>query len=283
MAMQGNYILVNGKLLLETKAVLAADNRAFRYGDGVFETLLWQNGKIRNLSFHVDRIQHAFKMLKLEGSIAFSAPYLQDLVKLLLNKNESLNQTCRIRLQIYRDGGGLYSPISNQAAYLMESSPISPDNEKLGVKSGLIVGIYEEHYKSTYTLSNLKSINCLPFVLAGLYRKQMGLDEVLILNQEGRLCEALSSNIFIYYQNTLYTPALSEGCVDGTMRRAVIQLAHQQEIPVVEAKIDPQILKEAEEVFLTNAIKGVQWVMGFQQKRYFNNISKRFQSLVSNL
>src|SRR5690606_35372530 len=132
-----------------------------------------------------------------------------------------------------------------------------PESDKIGKQAGLRVGLYTEQYKPTYPLSNLKSINCLPFVLAGLFRKQQGFDEVILLNQEGRLCETLSSNIFVCYNNAIYTPALSEGCVDGTMRRAVIEIAKEMGKTIVEAKIQPQILLEADEIFLTNAIKGI--------------------------
>jgi branched-chain amino acid aminotransferase len=110
--------------------------------------------------------------------------------------------------------------------------------------------------------------------MAGLYKTQNKLDDVFLLNQHGFLCEAGSSNIFILYQNQLYTPALSEGCVEGVMRQVIIKLAKQNNIPVTEAQINPDILYEADEVFLTNAGRGIQSVMGFGVRRYFNETSK---------
>jgi branched-chain amino acid aminotransferase len=279
--MQGKYIYFNDQFFLENKAVITAENRAFRYGDGVFETMLWRPNGIRNLSDHVARIQHAFNVLKFEHAERFNAETIHQLVSKLLNKNESIHQLNRIRMQFFRSGGGFYSPVSNTPEWVIQSMPIIPESDKIGKQAGLRVGLYTEQYKPTYPLSNLKSINCLPVVLAGLFRKQQGFDEVILLNQEGRLCETLSSNIFVCYNNAIYTPALSEGCVDGTMRRAVIKIAKEMGKTIVEAKIQPQILLEADEIFLTNAIKGIQWVMGYEQKRYFNTLSKQLQDRVN--
>ena len=98
--------------------------------------------------------------------------------------------------------------------------------------------------------------------------------EAVRITGSGFLCEAGSSNVFIGYQDHLYTPALSEGCVEGVMRQVVIKLARENNIPVTEAQINPDILYEADEVFLTNAGRGIQSVMGFGVRRYFNEVSK---------
>jgi len=125
--------------------------------------------------------------------------------------------------------------------------------------------------------NRIKSLNAQIYVLAGIYKKKMAFDDVLILNQEGYLCESLISNIFVYYEKVLYTPALSEGCIEGVMRRVVMDMAQDEGIEVVEAQISPEIMKRADEIFCTNAVQGVQWVMGYKQKRYFNKISRILQ------
>ncbi len=112
------------------------------------------------------------------------------------------------------------------------------------------------------------------FVMAGLYKQQNKLDDAFILNQNGFLCETISANVFVLYRDHLYTPALSEGCIGGVMRQVVMELATANNIPMTEAQLDPEILNQADEVFITNASRGIQWVMGFGRKRYFNEISK---------
>ena len=99
----------------------------------------------------------------------------------------------------------------------------------------------------------------------------------MLLKQEGYLCESLSSNVFVWYEKKLYTPAISEGCIEGVMRKVVIEMALDSGIEVIEAQISPDILMAADEIFHTNAIHGVQWVMGYKQKRYFNRISRMLQ------
>ena len=119
--------------------------------------------------------------------------------------------------------------------------------------------------------------------MASIFKAQNGLDEVLLLNQNGFLCEAASANVFVYYQNHLYTPALSEACVEGVMRQVVIDLAKRINIPVTEAQISPDILYQADEVFVTNATRGIQCVMGYGVKRYFNRVSKALMDELNKL
>jgi branched-chain amino acid aminotransferase len=110
--------------------------------------------------------------------------------------------------------------------------------------------------------------------MAGLFKSQNRLDEAMILNQYGFLCESISANVFVVYNKQIYTPSLAEGCISGVMRTAIMQLCKMNDMPLIEAQINPEILKEAEEVFITNATQGIQWVMGYGRKRYFNEVSK---------
>ncbi|SEN49079.1 branched-chain amino acid aminotransferase [bacterium A37T11] len=271
------YININGEIVVDSKPVLTTGNRGFRYGDGIFETMRWADEDIRFLDYHLERLRESMHMLHLEGSHLYSVDFLREKAAELVQKN-NFKADVRLRLGIYRGGGGLYSPEINKAAYVMEASDLSATEHK----SGLIVDIYAEYRKPVSSLSKLKSANSLLYVMAGLYRKQKGLDEVIILNQNGFLCESGSSNLFVWYENKLYTPAVSEGCIAGVMRRVVIELALGNDIQVIEAQINPDILQLADELFLTNAIHGIQWVMGYKKKRYFNRISKLLQEKLNN-
>ena len=271
-----HYIDFNKKLLPEKETILTAENRAFRYGDGLFETMRWMDGDIRFLAHHVSRLQEGMRLLQLERPTAFDAHFIRSRAAELVKKNGLEGQHVRVRLQVYREGEGLYSPQQNRASYVMSVSKLDPDDAKHR-KIGLIVDVYSEFRKPYSELAKLKSSNALVYVMAGLYRKKNGLDDVLILNQEGFLCESMSSNVFIWYGKKLYTPALSEGCIDGVMRKVVIEMALEEGLEVIEAQIHPAIMNQADEIFHTNAIHGVQWVMGYKQKRYFNRISRMLQ------
>lgn len=273
--MNDRYVNNNGSLVLENQPILTCHNRSLRYGDGLFETMRWMDNDIRFLSYHVERLQQSMQVLHLDGTQMFDAYFIREKTAELVKKNR-LGSDARIRLSVYRSGGGLYSPETNKAHYLLEATDLAQDGYHLN-KTGVIIDVYDAHKKAVNDLSHLKCNNALIYVLAGIERKRLGCDDILILNQEGFLCESLSANIFVWYDHKLYTPALSEGCIAGVMRRVIIEMAGEIGIEVVEAQISPEILHETDELFLTNAIHGIHWVMGYQKKRYFNHLSKRLQ------
>lgn len=270
------FILFNDQFLASDTAILQASNRAFKFGDGFFETMRMCNGKLQFAELHADRIRATMKVLKMDGYNLLDDYFLKQKTGELYRKNR-INGNVRFRLTIYRQGEGLYTPETNKVGYLLEAKPLETSTYELN-KKGIIIDVYDEIPKPINKLSNYKTTNSLPFVMAALYQKQHRLDEVLLINQNGFLCESTSSNLFVIYQNQIYTPALSEGCVGGVMRNVIMQLAKQHQLPLIEAQINPQILNEAEEVFLTNAVSGVRWVMGYGRKRYFNEVTRAFSA-----
>ncbi|TCV08258.1 branched-chain amino acid aminotransferase [Sphingobacterium alimentarium] len=269
------YINFNGEIVPEDAKLLTADNRGFRYGDGLFETMLYQGGEIRFLHLHIERLQRSMQTIQLEQSTMFDEYFVKKITDELIRKNNMVGQRVRVRLTVFRDGGGLYTPAANKPAFILQVQKM--DIQLRDKKVGLIVDLYTELKKPYSDLSAIKSNNSLIYVLAGNYKKKFDYDDVFILNQEGFLCEALTSNLFIYYDKVLYTPALNQGCIDGVMRRVVMDMAEEEGIPVVEAQISPEIMKTADELFCTNAVQGIQWVMGYKQKRYFNKLSRILQ------
>jgi len=266
------YILFNDEFFPSEQAVIKASNRGFKFGDGLFESMRMCNGKLQFAEQHADRLRGGMKALKMEGHALLDEYFLKQKTAELLKKNK-LNGNVRFRLSVYRDGEGLYTPQSNKIGYLLEAIPLDQTHYELNQK-GLIIDVYDDLTKQIDKLANYKTSNALLYVMAGLFQKQHRLDEAMILNQNGFLCESTSSNVFVVYQNQIYTPALSEGCVGGVMRSVVLKLAKMHNLPLIEAQINPDILNEAEEVFVTNASSGIRWVMGYGKKRYFNEVAK---------
>lgn len=270
--MAKHFINFNGEIYSEEDKLLSIANRGYRYGDGLFESMRMAKGKLKYANLHADRLQKGMKALKLEGYSQMDAYFLKDKADELCKRNK-ISQNARLRLTVYRNSGGLYTPDSNKNGYSLEASALDSPYYDINSK-GLIMDIYDDILKPINKLSNIKTCSALPYVMAGLYKKQHKLDEAFILNQQGFLCETISSNVFLVYKGTLYTPALSEGCVAGVMRQVVMDISKKNKLPLIEAQINPEILNEADEVFITNAVKGIQWVMGFNRKRYFNEISR---------
>ncbi len=270
------YILHNDEFVPADQPILTAHNRGFRYGDGLFESMRMSNGKLKFAEQHADRLKAGMKALKIEGGNLLDEYFLRQKTTELCKKNK-FRDNVRFRLSVYRAGEGLYTPANNKSGYVLEASALTENNYELN-KKGLIVDVYDELTKQVDKLANYKTSNSLLYVMAGLYKKQHRLDEAFILNQNGFLCESISSNVFVVYNQQIYTPALSEGCITGVMRGVVMNIAKMNNISMVEAQINPEVLKEADEVFVTNAVGGVRWVMGYGRKRYFNEVAKELSA-----
>ena len=270
--MKAHFINFNGQIVPSEQAVLTIFNRGFRYGDGLFETMRWMKSELKFAELHADRISRGMKILKIEDYSEIDTYFLKEKVSELIRRNK-IGANARIRLSIFRDSEGLYSPTGNKLGYAIEVNKIFETDYTTNNK-GLIVDLYDEIPKPVNKLSNLKTSNSLIYVLAGVFKTQNSLDEALIINQNGFLCESMSSNVFVVFNNEIYTPALTEGCIAGVMRQVVMKIAKENNLVITEAQINPAILEQADEVFLTNASKGIQWVMGYNGKRYFNEISR---------
>ena len=270
--MSQEYLLFNDEYHAVDAPVLTTSNRGFKFGDGLFESMRMINQKLQFADLHADRLAAGMKALKIDGHALMDDYFLRQKTADLAKKNR-WNGNVRFRLSVYRQGAGVYTPESNKSGYVLEGLPLKSIAYELNSK-GLIIDVFDEMTKSIDKLSNFKTSNALLYVMAGLFKTQNRLDEAIILNQSGFLCESISSNIFVVYDKQIYTPALTEGCVGGVMRSSIMQICKMNDIPLIEAQISPEVLKEAEEVFITNATQGIQWIMGYGRKRYFNEFSK---------
>lgn len=268
-----SYIWLNGEFITTDNPVVNSTNRAFRYGDGLFESIHCYGTQPRYLSLHYKRLTRGLQVLEMELPFYLSEDRLSEVIGKLLNKNRFFGSV-RVRVTVFRNGGGLYTPESNEASVMVESQPLDfrffPLNQK-----GLVVDIYPDIRKPVNILSPIKSCNALLYVKAGLYRKAKKLNDCIILNEFGRVAESISSNIFVVKNGEIFTPGLGEGCVPGVMRQVVIDLAQKVGYQVSSnVAINPKVFSTCDEVFLTNAISGVRWVLGVGTNRYFNNVSK---------
>ncbi len=261
-----NYINLNGKIVLPNKAHLPIDNGAFRYGYGLFETMLITGGKINLANYHWDRLFEGMGKLYFEIPKLLTPQKLEEEVLKTVKKN-NLESLCRVRLQAYMQGGGLYDPTTNQPGYLIACFEIGEDSRQLN-QNGLVVGFAEGLNKSNDTLSNLKSCNALIYALAAKQAKEYHWNDALILNTKGNIIESTIANLFLVKGGTVFTPPLSDGCVAGVTRRNILNRCPE----VVQKPISMEDLLMADELFLTNAIKGIRWVGNFAGKQYSNNL-----------
>jgi branched-chain amino acid aminotransferase len=266
-----NKINFNGKIIDADQTIFYADNRAFKYGDGLFETIRVFNGKIPFLDVHFKRLEAGLLKLKYEIPDYFSTSFFETETQKLVNGKGNH----RVRLTVFRTAGGFYTPTNNHPLFLIESSILNDSIFELN-KKGLHVGLYTEIRLPQNYISNLKTCNSLPYILAGIHCKKEGFDDCFLLNNSGNIAECVSSNVFIVKNETILTPSLSEACVSGTMRKIIIEIAKAQNIQVEETSINVADLKDANEVWLSNAIQGIRWVEIFNGFHFENKITEQF-------
>jgi branched-subunit amino acid aminotransferase/4-amino-4-deoxychorismate lyase len=267
------YICLNESYYKSDQYILNSDNRAFRYGDALFETIHANGTEPQFLKLHIKRLVNGMKILRMNVPATFRPEYFKALITNILNKNRQL-QGARVRLTVFRKPGGLYTPDTNNVSFLIESSPLEHDEYVLNIK-GFAVDIFEDIPKPLNALSNVKSTNSLIYILAGIYKKENNLDESLILNEKHRIAESVSSNIFIAKDAKVFTPSINEGCIDGIMRYKIINILRSAGYFVNDnCSLTLQDLLTADELFLTNVITGLRWVVAFRQRRYYNKLSK---------
>lgn len=264
-----NYICFDGNTLPAGQPVLLPANRAYRYGDGLFETMRVVNGNILLADYHFQRF---FSSLELMKMIFPSFLTKEEIIKQVVHlcRQNKCEQLARIRLSVFGGNGNLYE--SQTVQYIIECWPLNPAFNQLN-KEGLLIGVFSGSQKSSDPFSNLKSGNFLPYVMAAKYAKENGWDDCLVTNVHGRIADATIANLFLVQGKEIITPALGEGCINGVMRRHLIEQLKKAGYQVKEQPVTVQEVKNADEVFLTNAISGIRWVRQFDEKKYTNALT----------
>lgn len=270
-----NLISFNKEFIPPAAFKLELSNRAFRYGDGFFETMHGNGLDIQFIDDHFQRIQKAALILKIDLPEYFTLYFLKEQVAGLLRRCK-LFQGARVKLTICRNGEGFYIPKSNSADILIEAFYLSKGPYVLNAE-GIAIGIYDEMPKPVSLYSTIKSINAQHNILAGVFAKQNGFDDALLVSDEGNIIEATSSNVFALKGNMLLTPSIESGCVDGIMRKQLLKIAVSLGYNVdANAIIIPDDLLTMDELFLSNAIVGIKSISGFENRRYYKRSAMKF-------
>lgn len=267
------HFIFNGKLLKQGLAIVGANNRGLRFGDGLFETIKSKNNHLEFIDEHFARLWKGMQVLQFTIPKQFTPDYLEQEIQTLLKKNGH-DKMARIRLTVFRGDGGLYNATDHKPDYLIQSWALPAETGGWN-SNGLVIGIYSDVKKSCDILSNLKHNNFLPYALAALHAKKEKWNDAVLLNNEGRLCDTSIANIFLIKNEVIYTPALIEGCIAGVMRRNLVEKLTAAGYKLVEGKISVDELMDADEVFLTNSIYNMRWVQSAGNKKYSNEQTQK--------
>jgi branched-chain amino acid aminotransferase len=252
-----NFVCFNNKILPASEPALTIQNRGYKWGDGVFETMKVHKGSVLFEELHFDRLSFSLKLLGIDAP--FRQKELAENILKLCSKN-NCTELARVRLEVYREENG-------GAGYTIEAIPLDEAAMNWN-KRGLTLTISPHARKANDAFANLKSANFLPYVMASIYAQQNSWDDALVLNSNNAIADSCRANIFLIRNEEVFTPALHQGCVNGVMRKFVIDWCKKNGFVVHQEQITEADLLNADEVFLTNAIQGIRWVQRFKEKEY---------------
>ncbi|PXY39901.1 aminotransferase class IV [Flavobacterium cheongpyeongense] len=258
----------NGDIIGQDENILT-QNRAFLYGDGVFETLKVINGKILFLEDHYFRLMASMRVVRMEIPMNFTMEYFEEQI-LDLIKKKGISASARARITVFRNDGGLYLPKTNLVSYLIHATSLENTSYVVNI-APYEVDLYKDFYVTKQLLSSIKTTNKLINVTGSIFANENSLDNCILINDSKNVVEMLQGNLFLVTGKKLITPPISEGCLNGVMRKQILALAKKTEgIEVLEEIISPFDLQKADELFLTNVITGIQSVTKYRKKEFTN-------------
>ncbi|MEZ0183974.1 aminotransferase class IV [Flavobacterium oncorhynchi] len=260
----------NGNIALEEN--ILTQNRAFLYGDGVFETVKIINNKILFLEDHYFRLMASMRVVRMEIPMNFTMEYFEEQILNLL-KEKNISGSARARITVFRKDGGLYLPKSNEVSFLIHAVALESTLYALNTAE-YEVDLYKDFYITKQLLSSIKTTNKMINVTGSIFAHENGLANCILLNDAKNVVEALQGNLFMLVGKKLITPPVSEGCLNGIMRKQILALAKKIEgIEITEEIISPFDLQKADELFLTNVITGIQPITKYRKKEFTSNLA----------
>jgi len=265
-------LIYNGEFYPSNQPILSINNRSFRYGDGLFESIRVVNGEVYNFEAHFTRLIEGMRMFNIEIPEYFTIEYFENQIKSLIQHN-GIHKGGRVKLTIYRKGEvASYYSETNEPGFIIEAESFSSNEFELST-DGIDIDVFDEITKPLNKYASFKTTNAFFYVSAIHAAKEKGLGDHLLINEKMNIIESTNSNFFIVSNGILYTPPLSSGCVGGTMRMKVINLALANNIKVYESSITAGHLLSCDEIILTNAIQGIKWVRSYKTKRFFHKMA----------
>ncbi len=275
-------ININGTLVDDSKATIHIANRGYTYGDALFETIRVNSEAILFWEDHYFRLMASMRILRMEIPLHFTMEFLQEEILKIIRQNNLSNSSARIKIIVNRKQGGLYTPDHNSVDYSISAIAIPAQFYTISESEPYEITLFKDHYAATDLLSTLKSTNKLIHVLGGIFAKENGFANAILLNANKNVIECLNGNLFLVRGNTIKTPPISDGCLKGVLRTQLLRILNKlDDYEVIEASISPFELQKADELFITNVITGIQPITKFRKKNYKAVISKKLVGVLN--
>ncbi len=260
-------VLFNGRITPESSVDALLSNRGFLYGDGFFETIVLREGRVFFLEQHLERALNAMQVLQLQSDKAWTLYRLETFLRQLWELNGSPKDAV-FKWMVWRNSEGLYAPIQQQSShYLIE---LKPYRSAPAVKPLAYLATTVTNVASVY--SSFKRLSSMQYVMAGLEKINRKADELILTDQQGNLSEATSSCLFWIQDDTIYTPALSTGCIEGVVRKSIFQWAKHYDNSIEETAVPLSAISPEATVFTGN-VAGLSMIEKLEDKVFQNDDS----------
>lgn len=264
---------VNGKLLEDSQAMVALNNRGLNYGDAVFETMRFAGGKIYFWEDHYFRLMASMRILRMEIPMTFTMEFLEEEILKVFGAQRDDSKGYRVKLLVWRKTGGKYTPKNREVEYSISYEEIVNPFYSLAEKP-YEVELFKDHFINSGLLSTIKSTNRIINILGGIFAEENDYDNCLLLNENKQVVEALNGNLFLVAGNTVKTPPLADGCINGILRKQLLAILKlMPEFTVEESSISPFELQKADELFITNVVGGIRPITKYRKKQFVNTLS----------
>ena len=264
----------NGVLIGAEGNILALHNRAFAYGDAVTDVSKYSYQQLLFWEEHYLRLMAGMRVLRMNIPMSFSMEYIEEEILKTIRSNALESQPVRVRISVFRKSGSTYTPTDNEIEYLIETQPLSNPFYVLN-EEPYEVELFKDFYIQPDLLANIKHTNRIVNVLGSIFAQENDYQNCILLNSQKNIAGALDGNIFLVNGNTLKTPALTDGAVNGITRKMLIKsLQKVGDYQVEETSISPFELQKADELFITNSLIGIQPVSQYRKKTYTHTATK---------
>lgn len=264
----------NGELFSGETDILTSANRGLKYGDALFETLRYVKGDLFFWEDHYFRLMASMRILRMEIPMTFTLEFLESEIKKTISGNQLDDEAVRVRITVFRNDGGLYAPLTNDVSYLIEVKTMESPFYLIK-DDGYEVELFKDYYVSKDMLSTLKTTNRILNVVASVYAHENGYANCLLVNTDKNVVEAINGNLFLVKGNTVKTPPLADGCLNGIIRKKIMEIVEAMEgFQMLEESISPFELQKADELFITNSVVGIQPISKYRKKQFVSTVGK---------
>ena len=258
------------------------NNRGFLFGDAIFETIKVNGTKILFLEEHYLRLMASMRICRMEIPMNFTMEFMEEeILKLIQLQSNTISN--RIRFSVFRNAEGFYHPTSNNVQFIITCSELTSDTYVIS-STTYEVELFKDFYVSKHLLATLKTNNKMINVVASIFAKENNFQNCLLINEDKNVVEATNGTIFMKMGNQIITPPISDGCLNGIMRKQVIAIVAKMEgIEMIEKSISPFDLQKADELFISNVITGIQPITKYRKKEFTSEVAKEITGLLNAL